>query len=64
MIGWPKSPAKRRKRLYEAGIALVAVAVAYGLVSGDEADAWVAVLGVALGVARRNVTPDEDDPTA
>lgn len=55
----PWLTSKRRKRLYEAGIALVAVAVTYGLASGDEADAWVAVLGVALGIARRNVTDDE-----
>lgn len=43
-----------RKRIYEVGIAASAAAVIYGLTSGDKADALVAVLGAALGLARGN----------
>lgn len=55
----PKLTPARRKRLYEVGIAAAALAVVYGLASGQEADAWVAVLGAALGVARANVNDSD-----
>ncbi len=45
----------RRKRLYEASLALLGVAVLYGLVSGEQAAAWALVLAPAIGVARANV---------
>lgn len=45
-----------RKRLYETGLALIGVAVVYGVVSGEQAVAWALVLAPALGVARANVT--------
>lgn len=47
-----------RKRIYEIGIALSGAAVVYGLTSGQKADALVAILGAALGVARSNVSGD------
>jgi hypothetical protein len=54
----PMLTAKNRKRIYNTGIALAAVAVVYGLASGEQTDAWIAVLGAALGVARANVSGD------
>lgn len=45
-----------RKRLYEVGLGLIAVATIYGLVSSEQAAAWALVLAPALGVARANVT--------
>ena len=54
---WLTSP--RRKRLYRIGGALTALALVYGLVSADEAAAWVALVGVILlpAVAQDNVNP-------
>jgi hypothetical protein len=50
-----------RKRIYEVGIAASAAAVIYGLTSGDKADALVAILGAALGIARGNVDGSDTD---
>lgn len=49
--------AKRRKRLYRVGGALVAVALAYGIVSAEQAVAWVGVAGAVLlpAIAQDNV---------
>jgi hypothetical protein len=44
-----------RKRLYETAIAGCAVAVGYGLLSGEEALLWLGLAGAVLGVARNNV---------
>ncbi|WP_206516045.1 hypothetical protein [Nocardioides pantholopis] len=51
----PELTPARRRWLYDVGIAAVALAVVYALVDGETADAWIAVLGAALGVARSNV---------
>lgn len=48
------SPAARL-RLYDLGLALIAVAAVYGLVSGEQAAAWSLVLAPLFGIARRNV---------
>ena len=49
---------KIRRRIYEAAIAGVGVAVVYGLVDGEQAAAWLLFVGAALGVARVNVPKD------
>ncbi len=49
---------EQRKWAYNVGIAAVAVAVIYGLIDGDIADTWVALLGAALGIARANLSDD------
>lgn len=49
----------RRKAIYDTVNALVAVAVVYGVLNGNEAAAWMLVVNAALGLARRNV-PTED----
>jgi hypothetical protein len=59
VIQWTRRNLRSRKRLYEAGIGLVALAVAYGLVNGDEADAWMVALAALLGVARNKVPDGE-----
>lgn len=46
---------KVRARLYEIGLALIGVAVVYGLLSSEEAAAWALVLAPLLGLARANV---------
>ncbi len=48
--------AAARKRLYRLGLALIGVAVVYGLLSGEEAAAWALVLAPLLGLADHNVT--------
>ena len=45
-----------RKRIYDTGLALIGVAVVYGVLSGEQAVAWALVLAPALGVARANVS--------
>lgn len=45
----------QRKRLYELAAAAVAVAVVYGLIQGEQAQAWLLLVAAILGVARRNV---------
>lgn len=52
----PNPSPEARARLYEVGLALIAVAVVYGLVSDHEAAAWSAVLAPLLGIARGNVS--------
>lgn len=54
-----KLTAARRKRLYEASLAAIGLAVVYGFVDGDQAAAWALLLVPVIGVARANVTPDE-----
>ena len=48
------TPAVRR-RLYEAAIAAVGIAVVYGLLDGQQSEAWLALVAAVLGVARVNV---------
>lgn len=50
-----------RRRLYEVAIAGVVVAVAYGLVEGDKATLWLALVAAVLGVARTHVPSGPDD---
>lgn len=45
----------QRKRLYELGLALIAVAAVYGLIDGEQAAAWALVIAPLLGLARANV---------
>lgn len=45
-----------RKRLYETAIAALALAIVYGLINGDQADAWLGLIAAALGIARANVS--------
>jgi hypothetical protein len=45
----------RRKRLYEAALAAIGVAVVYGLIDGEQAAAWALLLAPVVGVARANV---------
>lgn len=49
---WPLAV---RRRLYEAAAAALGLAVIHGLISGDEAAAWLLLVVPVLGVARRNV---------
>lgn len=53
--------AKVRARIYEVTIAGCAVAVGYGLLSSEEALLWLGLAGAALGIARANVTPDQEN---
>ena len=46
-----------RSRLYEVSIAACAVAVGYGLLSGEEALLWLGLAAAVLGGARANVNP-------
>lgn len=50
-----------RRRLYEIAIAGVLIAVAYGLVEGDKATLWLALIAAVLGVARTHVPSRPDD---
>lgn len=45
----------RRRRLYEVGIAGLAVLVGYGVVQAEHAVLWSALLIPVLGIARDNV---------
>jgi hypothetical protein len=55
----PELTPKRRRRLYDVGCAALVVAGTYGLVSGQEADAWMYLLAGVLNVARRNVNDEQ-----
>lgn len=50
-------------RLWAYGVtaALLAVAAVYGLVSGDEVQAWLVVASAVLGVAMRHVPPQDGE---
>lgn len=45
----------QRQQLYDVGVALIAVAAVYGLLTGEEAAAWALVLAPLLRLARKNV---------
>lgn len=55
--------AGQRAWLYRVALAVIAVAVAYGLISQEQVPLWttliVAVLGVPVATASRHVTEDE-----
>ena len=53
--------ARRRQYLYRVALAGIAVLVGYGVLSGEHAALWVALLAPVLGLADRNVTPDPAD---
>lgn len=40
-----------RKYLYRVGLALIGLAVGYGLIDGETAGLWIALAGAALGLA-------------
>lgn len=46
---------KNRQRLYDLGLALIAIATLYGIVDDQAAAAWALVLAPLLGLARSNV---------
>lgn len=46
---------KVRAHLYEVSIAAIAVAVGYGLLTGEQAALWLLLIGAVLGLARANV---------
>lgn len=58
--------AQQRTALYAVAVAVGGIAVIYGVVSSDEVDAWLRIVGAILGavtviapaVAIKNVTPD------
>ena len=57
--------AARREWLYRVSAVALPLLVAYGLLDGDRAPLWLALVGAALAVpapvvASRHVTPDED----
>ncbi|WP_052336341.1 phage holin [Nocardioides alkalitolerans] len=51
----------QRKYLYRVALALTAVLVGYGLLTGELALLWVGVFSAVLGVADRNVSPGPHD---
>jgi type II secretory ATPase GspE/PulE/Tfp pilus assembly ATPase PilB-like protein len=61
--------ANQRTAVYATAAAIAGAAVIYGLITNDEAEAWLRVVDAGLGVfvafapvlALRHVTPD--DPT-
>ena len=60
---------KQRKALYAAAAALIAVLVAYDLISGDVAPAWLNLIAAILGIvapvtAMRHVNGQTNDYTS
>lgn len=49
---------KRRRHLYDVAIAAVLLAVLYGVIEADKADAWLLLIAATLGVARSNVNDE------
>lgn len=53
-------PDRQRRRMYAFAAAVVGLLALKGLVSGDEAQAWLLLLVPVLDVARRKVPPLTD----
>ena len=51
----------QRRRLYDAGTGVALALAAFGVITGDKADAVNILLAAALNVARRNVNDDEPE---
>lgn len=47
----PVIPASVRRRLYPCALAVIALAVAYGLLSGEQAAAWSNLAAALVGAA-------------
>lgn len=59
----------QRKALYAAAAALIAVLVAYDLISGDVAPAWLNLIAAILGIvapvtAMRHISDQSNDYTS
>ncbi|WP_166985226.1 phage holin [Canibacter zhoujuaniae] len=55
---------KRRQLIYRLSIALTALLVIYGVLTEEQAAAWIGLVAVGLGVpglALSNMSPDDDD---
>lgn len=55
MANWLRDDPNIRSDIYTIAKAAVAVAVVYGLVTGDEAQAWLVLIFAVLELADRNV---------
>jgi hypothetical protein len=50
MLDFLKDPVVR-KRLYEIGVALMGLLAIYGVVNAEQLNAWVVLIGAAVGIA-------------